>query len=273
MTQEKGFTIFAVSDATGKLADEVAVAASRQFVGINTRILQRSRVGSDIPIEKVITEAKAAHGVILFTAVSQKLRQQILTEAKKAGVVAMDIMGPVLDMLSNYFHELPSDEPGLKYKLTQDYFNRTEAMEFTVRHDDGNHLADLDQADIVILGVSRSSKTPLSVYLAYLGYRCANIPVVLGQNLPSEVLKVDPKKVFGLIVNRERLMHLRSTRMKKMGRSDTEEYASETYVNKELDFATELYKSIKGSTIIDATGKAIEEIASEILHELSFNEQ
>jgi len=190
-------------------------------------------------------------------------------EAKKAGVVAMDVMGPALDMLAHYFHKLPSAEPGLQYKSARDYFTRTEAIEFTVRHDEGLGLETLNQADIILLGVSRTSKTPLSIYLAYQGYRCANVPVMSGIPVPQKLAEVDRRKIVGLTIAEEKLIAFRSTRLKKMGRPASEDYAQKEYVGNELKFAHDLFQTL-GVRVVDVTGKSIEEIASEIINDSYF---
>lgn len=270
---ETKFCIFSVSDATGGLAYKLAIAASEQFPNIQADVIRKMQVNTLEEIQKVVLEAKASHAVIIFTMVSHHTRRLLLSEAKDQGVVVMDVMGPVLDILSNYFHTLPSDEPGLQYKNARDYYKRTEALEFTVRHDEGLGLDSLDQADIVLLGLSRASKTPLSVYLAYRGYRCANVPVLKGQSLPPEVLEVDRKKIIGLTITPEQLMVRRSSRLKGLGRPDSELYAQEEHVKSEIEHMESLYQNeLPGIFVTNVTGKAIEEIASEVIHYLSKSE-
>lgn len=262
------FSIFAVSDATGELANNVAVAASRQFENLKIKIYRRPRVRTEQKIKDVVAEAKSRHGVIVFTMVSQQLRRQVLSIAQAEGVVIMDVMGPVLDALAHYLHTLPSDEPGLQYKATQDYFKRTEAIEFTVQHDDAMHLESIAEADIVLLGISRASKTPLSIFLAYQGYRCANIPIMTDVPLPETLFTLDRKKMVGLVIAPDPLSEMRGTRLKKLGRSDAEQYAQPDFIQKELEYAKEQFAKLEGMLVVDVTGKAIEEIASEIIHTL-----
>ena len=265
---KKAFHIYTVSDATGELANNLARSAIGQFPKIKVKVVRRPRVSTEREIGWVVAEAKKARGVILFTMVSHDVRRKVLSEAKREGVVAMDVMGPVLDMLSHYFHTLPSDEPGLQYKITRDYYKRTEAVDFAVRHDDGLGLETLHSADIVLLGISRTSKTPLSIYLAFNGYRCANIPIVKGIPLSSQVFDIDLKKLVGLIISPDKLAGMRSTRLKKMGRPETEHYAQMEHISEELSYAREIFRALGEMPVIDVTGKAIEEVAAEILHEL-----
>jgi len=262
------FHVLVISDATGDLAYNLAVSAVGQFEGIDIKISRRGRVRSEQRIQDIVREAKKNQAVIVFTMVSEDLRRKVLAEAKKEEVAAMDIMGPTLDFLSHYFHKLPSAEPGLQYRLTRDYSKRTEAIEFTVRHDEGTGLDTLEQANIVLLGISRCAKTPLSIYLAYQGYLCANIPIVVGMPLPEEVKKIDPKKIIGLILDPEQLSLRRSMRLKTMGRSDSEEYANTESVRQELDYAQKLFAELGSVQVVDVTGKAIEEVAAEVIQSL-----
>jgi regulator of PEP synthase PpsR (kinase-PPPase family) len=262
------FTVFALSDATGELAHSMAGAAVRQFEHHNAEIVRVPRISNLARIKEIVLQAKACHGVILFTFVSTEMRQELLLQAKQNDVIAIDVIGPVLDALANYFHELPSSEPGLQYKLTQNYFKRTEAVEFTVKHDDGLGLDTISQADIILLGISRTSKTPLSIYLAYHGYRCANIPIVKGIPVPRVIDSLDPKKIVALIISPQKLATLRATRLQKLGRHETELYANIDHIKEELDYAQKIFRGLGQILVLDVTHKAIEETASDIIHQL-----
>lgn len=259
------YYIFSVSDATGELGMEVAFAALRQFKTENVNIVRKPRVTDQQKMTSVIAEAKKRHAVILFTFVGQHLRAQFLEECSKQQVVAVDIMGPVLDVFTNYLHSHPSDEPGLKYRLTNEYFRRQEAIEFTVKHDDGMGLDTINQADIVLLGISRTSKTPLSVYLALRGHKVANIPLVREVPIPQELEQVNRANMIGLTISAEKLVRLRETRLVKLGRPLSEEYANYERVSEELAYAQKVFEGLGNIPYIDVTGKAIEEIATEVL--------
>jgi len=262
-----GYTyfIYAVSDATGEMAMNVAFAAMRQFKVENVNIVRKAKIADAARIRQVIAEAKKNHGILLHTLVSHELRKIFHEEAEKEGVVAIDIMGPVMDVLTTYFHATPSDEPGLKYRVTKDYFKRQEAVEYTVKHDDGLGLDNLDAADIVLFGISRTSKTPLSIYLAYRGYRVANIPLIRDVPVPQEVFKVDRSKMVGLLVSSQKLVQFRESRLMKLGRPLSEEYANINRVNEELEYCRSIYEQLGNIPVIDVTDKAIEEVASEVL--------
>lgn len=261
----EGFSIFALSDATGDLANSMAVAAVNQFPSHQCQIVRLSKINNTEKLTEAVLQAKERRGVILFTFVSSEMRHGILQLAEEHQVVAVDVMGQTLDALSNYFHTLPSSQPGLQYKLTQKYFKRTEAVEFTVKHDDGLGLDSISQADIVLLGISRTSKTPLSIYLAYHGYRCANIPVVKDIPLPAVVHDLDRSKIVALTIDSKKLSTIRSVRLSKLGRPNDESYAKLQHIQSEIDYANRLYRSLR-VPMIDVTGRAIEESASEVLN-------
>jgi len=260
---ENSFAILAVSDATGTLSFQLSEDACLQFTGIKYKIYRRARVKTEKKIRDIIQEAKEKNAVIVFTIASQELRRIILTESKRENVVAMDVMGPILDMFSHYFHTLPVNEPGLQYRVTQDYYMRTEAIDFAVRHDDGLNLDGFKDADIILLGLSRSSKTPLSIFLAYQGFRCANITIVKGMELPAAFKDLDTKKMVGLTLSPEKMAAFRSSRLKSLGRPESEKYAQLEHIEDELLFAQKTFTEI-GIHSVDVTGKAIEEIASEV---------
>lgn len=263
----KKFSVYALSDATGDLAHSLAVAAVNQFPEHDCRIIRISKITGTESLEEYVLKAKESHGVILFTFVSVEMRHRILDLCKIHEVVSVDILGSTLNSLANYLHALPSLEPGLQYKLTQNYFKRTEAVEFSVKHDDGLGLSTITQADILIFGISRTSKTPLSVYLAYQGYRCANIPVVKGIAIPEAVLNMDKSKMIALTIDPAKLASIRSARLQKLGRHDNESYAKMEHIKDEIAYAIQLYRSMK-IPVIDVTNKAIEETASEVLNHL-----
>ncbi len=262
---EPTYNIFGVSDATGEMAMNIAVAALRQFRVENVNILRKPRITDPKRMTEVIIEAKRKHAIIIFTFVGQEKRKQFLEICDQQHVVAVDVMGPVMDVFTSFLHESPSSEPGLKYKHTSEYFRRQEAIEYTVKHDDGMGLDTLSMTDILLMGISRTSKTPLSIYLSYRGFKVANIPLVRDVPPPKELEQVDKKKLVGLTINPEKLVQLRETRLVKLGRPLSEEYASFERITEEMTYARKIYEQLGGVPIIDVTGKAIEEIATEVL--------
>lgn len=265
MAQTHTYHIFAVSDATGEMAMNIAVAALRQFNVENVNIVRKARVTDERRMEDVVSDAKKKHAIVLFTFVAHDKRKKFMEVCDRQKVVGIDIMGPVMDVFTSFLHEAPSPEPGLKYKHTTEYFRRQEAIEFTVKHDDGMGLDTLAQADIVLLGISRTSKTPLGIYLSYRGFKVANIPLVKEVPPPKELEQVDKGKMVGLTINIDKLIQLRETRLIKLGRPLSEEYASYDRVSDEMAYAKKIFEKLGPIPVIDVTGKAIEEIATEVL--------
>jgi len=264
MSQES-IILYSVSDATGDLAVNIAVAAARQFKELNSDIRRRPLSNTEEKIQRVIQEAKNENALILYTLVAAHLRHFLMEEAKAQGVTAVDVMGPVLDNIASIAALSPSDQPGLQYQMTGDYMRRTEVMTFTVKHDDGQGLDTIDEADIILLGISRTSKTPLSVYLAYRGYSVANVPLVKGVEPPAQLKSVSPGKMVGLIIEPEKLAGLRTSRLQKLGRPLNEDYASMEYIQEEIAFQRQIYTKLGNIPVINMTHKAIEEAATEIL--------
>src|SRR3989338_8056279 len=258
-------TIYAVSDATGELAISVANAALRQFPQTGASILRRARIRTVDRVAKVVREAAEAGAGIVFTFVAGDLREALLRMAKEFNVIALDIMGPVMETLEGYFHAEPSDQPGLKYQITGDYFRRNEAIDFAVKHDDGQAVETIDQADIVLLGISRTSKTPLSVYLAYRGFKTANVPVIRDVSLPRALKSINPKKLVGLTVDPEKLVELRGALLARLGLSRTESYADIDSIREEMAYCERTWKEFGRIPVINVTSKAIEEVATEVL--------
>jgi regulator of PEP synthase PpsR (kinase-PPPase family) len=173
-------------------------------------------------------------------------------------------MGPLLTRLSGQFIHEPSQQPGLYNKLNKEYFQRIDAMQFAFNHDDGQRTESLTEADIILLGVSRTFKTPISIYLAYKGWFAANVPIIMGINPPDELSQIDPLKVFCLTTSASRLAELRKTRNERLG-GNISNYSEPEYVTREINFANRYYQIHPEWTIVNVSAKSVEEIASEIL--------
>jgi regulator of PEP synthase PpsR (kinase-PPPase family) len=256
--------IFIISDGTGGTAKRALKAALVQFGKTETETFLYPRVRDEAQVLEIISEARRKRGLIVHTLVSKKLRHFILEQARLNDVGTIDIMGPLLAQLSHNFENTPSEKPGIFEVLNKAYFQRIKAVEFTIHHDDGLRVEELDKADIVLLGVSRTFKTPLSVYLAHKGWLVANVPIILGFDLPDTVFKLNPDRVFCLTTFSRRLAELRKTRDNYLG-GNTGDYADQQYVKKELNYASRIYRLHPKWNIINVTNKPIEEISSEIL--------
>lgn len=259
--------VFIISDGTGGTAQQALKAALVQFEKTEVLTHIRPNIRHEKEVLKIISEAKQVKGVILHTIVSKKIRDLILEQGLLNDVGTIDLMGPLLAHLANNFDHSPTEKPGIFHKLNRAYFQRIEAVEFTLRHDDGQREEELDKADIILLGVSRTFKTPISVYMAHKGWKVANIPIILGFPLPEIIFKIPTKRVFCLTTNPTSLSSLRQVRDKHLG-GGTGDYSNRSYVQKELNYALRMYKLHPHWAIINVTNKPIEEISSEILSSL-----
>ena len=256
--------IFIISDGTGRTADRVVKAALMQFEDSNVQIKISSYVTTKDEIQEVMAEAKLVGGLIVHTIVSHELRDLINRQGRLYTVDTIDLIGPLLAQISHHFSYLPSEKPGIFYELNKSYFKRIEAVEYTFRHDDGQRMEELDKADIVILGVSRTFKTPVSIYLAYKGWLVANIPIILGMEVPDALFKLPTERVYCLTTSPDHLAQLRKIREKHLG-GDIGEYARPSFILKELEYAGSIYNRQPKWSVIDITYKPIEEISVEIL--------
>ncbi|MCD6519275.1 MAG: kinase/pyrophosphorylase [Anaerolineae bacterium] len=204
-------------------------------------------------------------GIVIHALVDNALRQAANFFSRTLGVPALDIMGPIILKLTDLLNVLPSSHPDLFRHLDEDYFRRIEAIEFAVAHDDGLRPHEAEKAEIVLVGVSRTSKTPLSMYMATHGWLVANIPIVLNMEPPPQLFELDRRKVFALTIHPERLALLRRVRITRLGLTGPENYADLDYVRSELQYAREIFRR-GGWPTVDVTSKSIEETAAEIIH-------
>jgi regulator of PEP synthase PpsR (kinase-PPPase family) len=259
--------IYIVSDSLGETAEKVTMAAIEQFGNVNYEIIKVPYITQTDQIEDIINEAKGKNSIIMFTLVVKKLRKLLINECEKNGILYNDIMRPILMDLEVLLDKDPILKPGIIYKLDDEYFDRIEAIEFAVKYDDGKDVRGVRKSDIVIIGISRTSKTPLSMYMANKNLKVINIPLVPEVAVPQEIFDVDPKKVFGLINTPEKLNEIRTERLKVLGLKNTSSYASMDRIIEELKFAHRVYNKI-GCKVIDVSNKAVEETANIILEEL-----
>lgn len=256
-------TIFAVSDATGETVRRIVRAALVQFEEAQVDLVVRDEVNSPEAVRAVVDEAAAAGAVIFHTLVSDRLRQQMLDECRLRNVDAMDLMGPLLDRLTRHLKLTPQGKPGLFKQLAEAKTREIEAVEFAFHHDDGRNADDLEQAEILLVGISRTMKTPTMLYLAYRGWFAANVPLVPELPLPDEVLARPRHTVFCLTMASDRLRELRNHRARREA-IPAEFYASPAAVLKEIQYAERLCLE-RGWRQVDVTGKSVEEVGQEII--------
>lgn len=259
-----GGQIVVASDATGHTAEVVVRAALAQFRGAEVQVHLRRNVRTPQDVRETVREAGQLGGLIVHTLVSQDMRSLMLTEARAQHVPTIDLLGPLLLRLEDLLALQPLATPGLFRDVDAEYRRRFDVMDFTVRHDDGQAPEGLLQAELILVGVSRTSKTPLSMFLAWRGLRVANVPIVHQLPLPEELSRIAPQRVVGLTIKPERLLELRRSRLQQMETPPKFPYADVRQIWSELEYARTLCAGA-GWPMVDVTDKSIEEVAAEIL--------
>src|SRR5690625_287732 len=257
-------SVFVLSDSVGETAELVIKAGLSQFTNGNYKIQRIPYVEDHKTIDETLEIVQDKAAIIGYTLVDPELRDYMNRRAKEMNIEVIDIMGPMMRAMERTFHNEPRLEPGLIYKLDKDYFQRIEAIEFAVRYDDGRDPRGISRADIVLIGVSRTSKTPLSQYLAHQRLKVANVPVVPEVDPPEELFRIDKSRCIGLKISREKLNEIRKERLKALGLGDHATYATLQRIDEELAFFDNLVDQI-GCKVIDVSNKAVEETANLIL--------
>lgn len=259
-------SIFLVSDGTGDTGGRFLEAALLQFEeGSGTGVRKFAHVRSQADVDRVIEEARQNKPLVLHTLVNESLRQYFSELCRQDGLEELDMLGSLFAVLSKFFQAPPKGASGVLHEVNSRYFQRIEAIEFTLRHDDGRVSRELPKADIILLGVSRTSKTPTSVFLAQKGYKVVNVPIVKDVALPDTLFTVDQKKIVGLTINPLRLQEIRRIRMQRMGAFEGD-YADIKAITSEVEYAEQLFKRNRQWPVIDVTDRAIEETADQILN-------
>ncbi|MFD0712357.1 pyruvate, water dikinase regulatory protein [Paenibacillus sp. GCM10027626] len=256
--------IFICSDAIGETAETVVRASMRQFAFDQIKLKRYGHIRNEDEIVNIVEEAARCRGFIAYTLVQPELREMMKEESVKRGVRAVDVMGPMMQAFIDTFNDSPKRQPGLRYTMDDDYFRKIDAMEFAVNYDDGKDMRGLQLAQIVLIGVSRTSKTPMCIYLAHKGIRAANLPLVPEMSVPAELMTKRDGLIVGLTMDPEKLASIRSERLLAMGLPQGSRYASVERILEELTFAEKVMKEL-GCEIIDVTSKSIEETSGLIL--------
>jgi len=257
--------VYVLSDSVGETAELVIKAGLSQFNNGEYKIQRIPYVEDKNTIDEALQLANEKQGIIGFTLVDPSLRNYLNERAGEMDIEVIDIMGPMLASMERVYKNPPRLEPGLVHKLDEDYFKRVEAIEFAVKYDDGRDSRGIARADIILIGVSRTSKTPLSQYLANKRIKVANVPIVPEVDPPEELLEVDPRKCIGLRISPEKLNEIRKERLKALGLGDQATYANMKRIHQELDYFNDLVDQI-GCKVVDVSNKAVEETANIIMH-------
>lgn len=264
--KEKEQTLFICSDSVGETAEKVVKAALKQFQDKRVKVKRVRYIQSEEHIMDVIAEAEAGSSLIAYTLVQPELREMMKRESIRCGIRTVDIMGPMMQALIDTFQDDPLSKPGLMHQMDEDYFKRIEAVEFAVKYDDGKDAKGLLQADLVLIGISRTSKTPLSMYLAHKGFKVANLPLIPEVKVPPELFQLPEKKIYGLTMDAERNLIIRKERLKAMGLDMQAKYATFERIEEELSYAKSIFDQLE-CTVIDVTERAIEETAGLIIED------
>jgi hypothetical protein len=257
--------IFVLSDSTGNTAEKVVRAALLQFESPGTRVQIWPRIRSIGETAEVIALAAQQDALIVHTLVNAELREYLVAMCIRHSVRSVDLLGSLLSAMSDFFEAPARQTPGPTYVLDENYFRRVEAMEFSVKADDGQFPTMINRADVVLVGVSRTSKTPVSAYLAGQGYKVANVPLVTGIEPPPALFALPAGRVFALTIDPDKLYDIRQRRLEYLGAPDRGDYADRDKVFEEVRWALTLFRRNTGWPVIDVTSLAVEETATEIL--------
>jgi regulator of PEP synthase PpsR (kinase-PPPase family) len=258
MANEEILNIFLVSDATGSTAESVVTAVIVQFGAHRMNVKRFHFVRSTDRLNEILDEAPTGKCVLVYTLVSAEMREIVRKRGTEKRLTLVDVMGPLLESFTEILQRDPKMEPGVLPHDEEDLRGLAEAIHFTRQHDDGLGLDTLGSADLIILGVSRTGKTPTSIFLSCRKLKVANIPIVLGQPFPKEVLDLPVKRV-GFRMGFERLCQLRSERRRQFVKGGMGDYSSEAFILEELEYCDKLYRRIPRLRTIDVTNRSIEE--------------
>jgi [pyruvate, water dikinase]-phosphate phosphotransferase / [pyruvate, water dikinase] kinase len=263
MPDETPHAIHLVSDGTCRTCEQVVKSVLVQFQGAQFRLMLKPKVLDTATVHAVIDEAAAQHAIVFYTLVAKETRDAIKAAAERRMVPLVDVLGPVLIALYDVFQRSPLATPDMLYKSNKEHYDRVDAVEYTLSHDDGCRSQELDKADVVLVGVSRAAKSTTCFYLAYSGIRAANVPLFPDSEPPAELRKLDPRKVIGLTVNPHRLQSMREARLRGWGMDVSHNYADSVEIARELRAASDQMARY-GWRSLDVSYKAIEEVAREI---------
>lgn len=258
--------IFVVSDSVGELGENTVKAVMSQFRPNfeHVEIKKFPYINNSSKIDEIVIKAKHEGAAIVYTLVEKQLRTYMFNHCVENNIQSIDLLGPMINLIQQNFNEKPLEKPGLVHKLNDYYFKKIEAIEFAVKYDDGRDPRGILLADIVLVGVSRTSKTPLSQYLANKAYKVANVPLVPEVEPPEELYEVDPSKCFGLVISPKQLNNIRKERLLALGLRADASYATVDRIEEEVRHFNKVVDRI-GCKVIDVTNKAVEETANSII--------
>lgn len=256
--------IYSISDSVGETSESLIKAALCQFKYTNYEIKKYSFVSTLDELKNILDESKDQKSIIFYTLVDIGLVNYIKEFSRNYEIKNVDLLSEAINSMTETLNMEPKREPGILRKLNMSYFNRIEAIEFAVKYDDGKDPRGFLLADVILLGISRTSKTPLSLYLANKNYKVANFPIVPNVPIPKELIKAAPNKIFGLTISLDKVHAIRRERLKTLGFTSQSSYSDKESILEEIEYANEVIRKI-GCPIIDVSNKAIEETGDVIL--------
>ena len=262
----KIYQVYQVSDSTGETLDRIFLAIKAQFSNFNCKTVHHSFTSTKNQVDNIIFKSKTEKNIIiLYTIVDNNLAKYLTLKAKKNNIPCFEVLGTLISDFSKLLKQQASRKPSGQHVLDKEYYKRIEAVQFTISHDDGKVISDLENSDVVLVGVSRTSKTPTSIYLANRGYKVANIPLIPNKNIPIQLIENYKKTcVIGLICDATRLFDVRRNRIQSMHEDRPTDYINEKKILNELKNSKILFKKYNWP-IIDVTRKSVEETAASII--------
>jgi len=260
------YQIYLISDSTGETLDRIFIAIKAQFKNIDYKIYTCSFTRTENQIVKILSEAeKKTNSIILYSIVDSGLAKHLANISNEKKIPCFGVLGDLILSFSKLLNQKASHQPSGQHTLNEEYYKRIEAIQFTMNHDDGNLIKEIQKSDIILLGVSRTSKTPTAIYLANKGFKTSNIPLVNENSIPK-ILKDDPKItcVIGLSTEAERLIDIRKNRMNTLKETENKFYTNLNKIKKEVDDAKNTFKKYKWPSI-DVTRKSVEETAASVI--------
>jgi regulator of PEP synthase PpsR (kinase-PPPase family) len=264
MDREKK-VIYLVGERTGETISKLANAALSQFVKDNIQVRLFTMVEDTALILSILSRASREEALVAYTIVDAQSRDFLEREAAKRGVETVDVLGNFIIKLALFLEQKPLGIPGRQHEVDADYYRRIEAIEFAVKHDDGQAPHTLHKADMVLVGLSRTSKTPLSSYMAQMGWKAANVPLFPDIAPPKEIFSIDQVKTYGLIIEPDSLVRVRQERLKYLGLPENAKYADREKIVSEIEWCRAFFRKHPQWPVVDVSGKAIEEIAAKII--------
>ncbi|MCO4744563.1 MAG: kinase/pyrophosphorylase [Proteobacteria bacterium] len=265
MTVPKPLPVFILSDGTGITGESVVRAAFRQFKGHLVHLKVFPHVTEIDDITALFRKARHVGALVVTTLVTREMRKAAEHHAKEMGIRHLDLLGHLIHELEGFLNQESVGVPGTLHTTDDSYFRRIEAVEFTVKLDDGKLPRMLSQADLILVGVSRTSKTPLSTFLAHKGFKVANVPIVLDRPPPKELFEVDQDRIFALTIDPSILQEIRLSRLATLGMGPNTNYGDRDYILAEIEYADDLFAGNPDWPVLSVTNKAVEETAARIL--------